>query len=100
MNVDFCKFGRTVSLPSGFFILISTKTFMKIINKKVKLSLVGLDGNAFVLLGAFSKQAKKEKWSKEEIGYVLKEAQSSDYDHLLRVLMSYCYDDGCDDFDL
>lgn len=74
-------------------------TNMKITNKKLNLSLVGLDGNAFVLLGAFQRQAKKEKWTKEEIDYVLKDAQSSDYNHLLRVLMSYCDGKNGEDFD-
>ena len=36
-------------------------------NKKVKLKLVGLDGNAFFLMGTFRKQAKKEGWSEKEI---------------------------------
>lgn len=35
-------------------------------NKKVKLKLEGFDGNAFSLMGAFSKQARREEWTKEE----------------------------------
>ena len=61
----------------------------KTMNKKITLKLVGLNGNAFVLLGAFSRQAKKEGWSKEEIDGVLKEAQSGDYNNLLRTLVEY-----------
>ena len=62
--------------------------------KKVKLTLVGLDGNAFALLGAFQRQARKEGWIKEEIDQVINDATSGDYDHLLRVLMEHCEDAG------
>jgi hypothetical protein len=60
---------------------------MNLPNKKVKLELVGLDGNAFALMGAFQQQAHKEKWTKEEIDLVLDECCSGDYDHLLTTLM-------------
>lgn len=63
-------------------------------NKKVKLRLVGIDGNAFSLMGAFSRQARKEGWTKEEIDTVLKDAMSGDYDHLLCVLSDRCKDGG------
>jgi len=62
------------------------------VSKKVKLQLVGLDGNAFALMGAFQRQAKKEGWTKEEIDAVLDDCQSGDYDHLLCVLMDHCED--------
>jgi hypothetical protein len=62
--------------------------------KKVKLSLVGLDGNAFALMGAFRRQAKKEGWSPQEISKVLDEARSGDYDHLLSTLSEHCEDGG------
>jgi hypothetical protein len=62
----------------------------KTIDKSVQLNLVGLDGNAFSLMGAFQAQARKEGWTNQEIEKVLKEAQSGDYDHLLLVLSSYC----------
>jgi hypothetical protein len=64
------------------------------VNKKVKLRLIGLDGNAFSLMGAFRSQAKKEKWTKEEIEAVLDDAMSGDYNHLLRVLADHCEDGG------
>lgn len=60
------------------------------VNKKVNLELVGLDGNAFSLMGAFSKQAKKEKWSQDEIDTVLTECRKGDYNHLLKTLMAHC----------
>lgn len=58
-------------------------------DKKVTLKLVGLNGNAFVLMGAFQQQARKEKWTKEEIDEVLQECMSGDYDHLLATLMNH-----------
>lgn len=61
-------------------------------DKKVSLNLVGLDGNAFSLMGAFSRQARKEGWSSDEIDSVRAECMSGDYNHLLRTLMSVCED--------
>ena len=61
--------------------------------KKVKLTLVGLDGNAFSLMGAFSKAARREGWSKEEIKTVMNACQSGDYDNLISVLMDHCDED-------
>jgi hypothetical protein len=55
--------------------------------KKVKMSLVGVDGNAFMLMGLFSKNARHQGWNKEEIDVVLKECMSGDYNHLLCTLM-------------
>lgn len=59
-------------------------------NKKVKLSLVGLDGNAFSIMGAFKKQAKKEGWKSEEVESIIDEATSSDYNHMLCTISDYC----------
>jgi hypothetical protein len=61
---------------------------MKTNKKKLGLDLLGLDGNAFMLLGYFRKQAKRTGWSVQDIEKVTKDAQSGDYDHLLQVLMS------------
>lgn len=58
--------------------------------KTINLNLVGLDGNALSLMGAFSQQAKREGWSKQEIDAVLTEAKSGDYDHLLQTLIPHC----------
>jgi predicted CoA-binding protein len=52
----------------------------------VQLKLVGLDGNAWSLMGAFSQAAKKQGRSKEEIKAVMDDCMSSDYNHLLSVL--------------
>ena len=61
-----------------------------ITKKKVTLELVGLDGNAILLMGAFARQARLEGWTREEINAVLDDAKSGDYDNLLRVLMEHC----------
>lgn len=58
--------------------------------KKVKLELVGLDGNAFSLMGAFQRAARKQGWNQEEIKTVLDDCQSGDYNHLVAVLASNC----------
>jgi hypothetical protein len=70
-----------------------------IVNKTVNLNLVGLDGNAFNLLGQFQKQARKEGWTQDEIKAVMDEAQSGDYDHLLQTLMDHTNFDDIDEDD-
>ena len=54
---------------------------------RVKLELVGLDGNAFSLMGAFQQAARRQGWSPEEIKTVLDECQGGDYNHSRCVLM-------------
>jgi len=60
------------------------------IEKFVELDLTSVDGNAFMLMGAFSRAARNAGWSKDEIDEVMKECQSGDYDHLVQTLMTYC----------
>ena len=62
----------------------------QIVQKRVNPQLIGLDGNAFSVMGAFQRQARREKWTQKEIDAVLKEAKSSDYNHLLVTIMDYC----------
>lgn len=62
----------------------------KVTPKKINLKLVGLDGNAFALLGAFQGQARREGWSKDEINSVLDEARSKDYAHLVSTICQHC----------
>ena len=57
-------------------------------SNKVSLDLTEVDGNAFSLMGAFSKAARRQGWVKEEIDKVLSECTSGDYDHLLQTLMT------------
>ncbi len=62
----------------------------KIVNKTVNLTLVGLNGNAFALMGAFQERAKEEGWTKEEIDKVLNAAMEGNYEHLIRTLDDHC----------
>lgn len=77
--------------------------------KQINLQMVGLDGNAFAILGAFQRQAKKEGWNQNEIDHVLVEAKSKDYSHLVSTICHHCvdplnmgedqWDGGWDDYD-
>ncbi len=55
----------------------------------VRMTLVGIDGNAFSILGAFKKNAKRQGWPAKDIDAVIDEATSGDYDNLLRVIISH-----------
>ena len=57
--------------------------------KTVQMDLVGLDGNAFSLMGAFQRNARRQGWSADEISTVINECMSGDYDHLLSVLVTH-----------
>jgi hypothetical protein len=63
---------------------------MSTVPKRISLKLLGLDGNAFALMGAFRKQARIEGWTDDEIAVVLVDAMSGDYSRLLYVLSSHC----------
>ncbi len=65
--------------------------------KKIKLNLVGQEGNAFNLMGVFRRQARKEGWTQEEIKEVLDKCMEGDYNHLLVTLMDVCEDVDEDD---
>jgi len=62
----------------------------RVIEKTVNLDLVGVDGNAFMIMAVFRRQAKKEGWSPEEIEQVMNEAKSGDYVHLLATIENHC----------
>lgn len=55
----------------------------------VKMQLVGLDGNAFSLLGAFRKEARKQGWDVDSIGKVSSHAISGDYNNLIATLVQF-----------
>ena len=57
--------------------------------KTVQMNLVGLDGNAFSLMGAFSRNARQQGWAKEEIDTVLNECMSGSYDNLISILVAH-----------
>ena len=52
-------------------------------------TLVGVDGNAFAIMGYVLLAMKDEGFSKEERDEYLEDAKSSDYDHLLCVSVEY-----------
>ena len=57
---------------------------------KVELTQIIKNGNAFAMMGAFRVAAKEAGWNESEIKEVLDDAMSSDYDHLLDVILSNC----------
>jgi hypothetical protein len=64
---------------------------------KVKLDLVGIDGNAFAVMGAFKKAAQRQGMPKEEIDQILAEAKSGDYNYLLATIIDHTESE--DEFD-
>ena len=65
-------------------------TDYQVVDKKVSLKMVGLDGNAWSLMGAFQSQAKREGWAPGEIKLVLDKCQESGYQELLCTLAAHC----------
>lgn len=53
-----------------------------------KYSLIGIDGNAFSIMGYVSKAMKRTGYSREDIDKYLKSAQSSDYYNLVQVSLN------------
>jgi hypothetical protein len=56
---------------------------------KPTVQLVGLDGNAYAILGRARHAMTAHGWDKALIDQYHAEATSGDYDHLLRVTMEY-----------
>lgn len=54
-----------------------------------KYSLVGVDGNAYAVMGYTAKAMRREGFSQEEIKEMQDKAMSDDYDNLLMVCMEY-----------
>lgn len=59
----------------------------QVVNKKVKLNLIGVDSNAFAVIGTFQREARRQGWTKEEIKLVVDAATSGNYDHLLATFL-------------
>ena len=57
--------------------------------KFVNGSLVGLDGNAFVLMGHFKRLAVRQGWTTEEWQTVTNKCMEGDYDTLIQTLMAH-----------
>lgn len=56
---------------------------------KIKVQLVGQDGNAFAIMASVKRALKKAKVDDAEISQYLSEAMSGDYDNLLRTTMNW-----------
>jgi len=55
----------------------------------VKVSLIGKDGNAFAILSRVAKALRKHGIENDELAKFYKEAMSSDYENLLRVVLAW-----------
>lgn len=54
-----------------------------------EVELSGIDGNAFVILGAVRQALRKNEWPKEAIDELIEEAMSGNYDHLLQTVCKH-----------
>lgn len=51
------------------------------------IELVGMDGNAFYIMGALAQQARRQGWPQASWHRVRDVMKAGDYDHLLRAAM-------------
>jgi len=56
---------------------------------KPKVTLIGLDGNAWNIMGLCRRAAKKAGWTDDEWRKVQKEMMAGNYDNLLRVAIEH-----------
>lgn len=54
---------------------------------RAKVQLVGIDGNAFSIMGIVKRGLRNQGWTQEEIDLYLKESMSGSYDRLLQIAM-------------
>lgn len=66
---------------------------------KVKVKLVGEDGNAFSIIGRVRSAMRRAQVDPDIIRTYTNEATSGDYNHLLQVTMRYVHVNGGDDDD-
>ena len=74
---------------------------MNIKYPNIKVKLVGMDGNAFAIMGRVEGALRRGGVSKEEREAYLAESRSGDYDNLLRTAMAWvdCATDEDEDDD-
>jgi hypothetical protein len=60
---------------------------------RVRMRLVGTDGNAFAILGRFKQSARRQGWDSESINAVLEQAMSGDYSNLIYTISQYADDE-------
>jgi hypothetical protein len=56
---------------------------------KPRLEIIGHDGNAFAILGAASKAARKAGWPSAKVQQMISRATAGNYDHLLATISEY-----------
>lgn len=56
----------------------------------MKYSLIGIDGNAFYIMGYVADAMRREGYKKSEIDRYLADCKSSDYDHLIQASVKMC----------
>lgn len=57
----------------------------KIPQKEIVIDITGPEGNAFCLMGYAKQYAKQLSYSQEQIGELMEDMRSGDYEHLLEV---------------
>jgi hypothetical protein len=57
-------------------------------------TLVGVDGNAFVIMGTVAKALKRAGNSQEVLDSYSEQSVRGDYDHMLQVAMAFCVNGG------
>lgn len=57
-------------------------------NGKAEGTLIGVDGNAFAILGYTERQLKRASWPREDIKEVMNTAMSGDYNNVIATCMS------------
>ena len=61
--------------------------------RTVNFTLVGQDGNAFFLMGAWRTAARNQGWDAKDIDKVVDAAMSGDYNHLISTLAAHSEDE-------
>ena len=59
------------------------------VEDKPVVQLEGIDSNAFVIIGACMRVARKAQWSQARMDMVRAEMTSGDYDNVLQTAMKY-----------
>lgn len=69
----------------------------QLVDKKVSMTLIGVDGNAFSLMGTFSREARRQGWTSDEIKVVTDKCMQGDYQELICTLMEHIEDNSHED---
>lgn len=67
--------------------------------RKPVVQLIGMDGNAFSIMGRVTRALRGAGYTKEEIDRYTADATSGDYNHLLAVTMEWVSPEDEDDFE-